>query len=87
MQRTVYRAGFAVSRSANTKAHGSLYRIHNRASYDHSIRSHVLRRKELKHMDTLFIIIVLLLSAIIQLTINGIMLFIFWQILKYYEKE
>lgn len=38
-------------------------------------------------MDTLFIIIVLLLSAIIQLTINGIMLFIFWQILKYYEKE
>lgn len=38
-------------------------------------------------MDTLFIIIVLLLSAIIQLAINGIMLFIFWQILKYYEKE
>ena len=38
-------------------------------------------------MDTLFIIIVLLLSAIVQLSINCIMLFVFWRILKYYEKE
>lgn len=33
------------------------------------------------------IIIVLLISAIMQMIVNAIMLFVFWLILKYYEKE
>lgn len=33
------------------------------------------------------IIIVLLISAIMQMIVNAIMLFVFWCILKYYEKE
>ena len=38
-------------------------------------------------MLTVFIIITILISAIVQLTINAAMLLIFWKILQYYEKE
>lgn len=38
-------------------------------------------------MYAIDIIIVLIVSAIMQLAINAVMLFVFWCILKYYEKE